>query len=112
LADNLNTEDDKMTINQNDMEHIKDMMQRGLMTPDEANVYKVECMRILLVTASIPSNVRRALNAAVKSGRLEHMKKDGNKPEAFYKKGFEYMAKEGRHNHEVKVLNSIIEVCK
>lgn len=60
--------------NQNNLERLKDQLERGLITVDEANVQKVLNERVLVVTR-LPSDIRKALNLAVKSGRLAHMKK-------------------------------------
>ena len=100
-----------MQINQNDMEHIKDMMQQGKMTADEANIFKVETQRVFLCVGTIPASVRKALNAGVKSGRLEHKKMDGRKPEVFYKKGFEHIANSERNQYERDCVKAIAGVC-
>lgn len=76
---------------QNNLEHIMDLLQRGLITSDQANVMKVRFNRLLVVT-KLRSEVRRALNAAVKTGELSHMKRDGIKPEVYYHPTFEYLA--------------------
>lgn len=73
-----------MKLQQNDLERLKDAMGKGEMTADQANVEMVRMKRVELVTSPIPANVRRALNAAVKRGELGHVKKDGDKPEAYY----------------------------
>lgn len=100
-----------MQINQNDMEHIKDMMQQGKMTADEANICKVETQRVLLCVGTIPASVRKDLNAGVKTGRLEHKKRDGRKPEVFYKKGFEHIANAERNQYERDCVKAIAGVC-
>jgi len=100
-----------MHINQNDLEHLKDMMQQGKLTADEANIRKVEMQRVLLVIGAVPASVRKALNAGVKAGRLEHKKRDGRKPEVFYKKGFEYIANAERNQYERDCVKAISVVC-
>lgn len=100
-----------MKLNHNDLEHIKDMLNLGKITVDQANVEKVKCMRVQLVISRLPANVRKALNEAVKRGELGHMKKDGNKPEAYYHPTFEYLAKSERNEHERNVFNAILNVC-
>jgi hypothetical protein len=100
-----------MQINQNDMEHLKDMMQQGKMPADEANIRKVEMQRVLLCVGTIPASVRKALNSGVKSGRLEHKKRDGKKPEVYYKKGFEHLANAERNQYERDCIKAISGVC-
>lgn len=76
---------------QNNIESLKDKVQLGEMTADQANVQLVRDLRVRLVTARLPAAVRKALNAAVKTGELGHIKKDGHKPEAYFHPTFEYM---------------------
>ena len=96
-----------MKIKQNDVEHLQDMIQRGLMTTDEANVEMVLIQRVRLVTGKLPQQVRNALNAAVSAGKLLHMKKDGHKPEAYYNPTFEHLARQERAEYEYKILISM-----
>lgn len=100
-----------MRLSQNDMERLSDQVHRGLMTAEQANIEKVRTQRVLLATGRIPADVRRALNAAVKRGELGHMKKDGDKPEAYYHPTFEYMAKAARAEHERSVVRALLAVC-
>ena len=100
-----------MQIKQNDMEHVKDMMQQGKMTADEANIRKVEMQRVLLCVGTIPASVRKALNAGVKEGRLAHKKSDAHKPEVFYKTGFEHLADAERNEYSISVIKAIAGVC-
>ena len=99
-----------MEMKQNDREHLQDMVQRGEMTADQANVAKVRMRRVQLVTGRIPAQVRKALNEAVKRGELGHMKKDGYKPEAYYHPTFSHLAKCERRKHEYSVLNAVAGV--
>ena len=78
-------------ISQNDTEYLIDMVNRGEMTPDEANVQKVRMGRVLVVS-KLPSDVRRALNNAVKAGILCRKKKERFKPEVYYHPDFEHLA--------------------
>ena len=86
-----------MSLNQNDFEHFKDMVELGKMSVDEANVEMVRAARIKVVRGGLPSEVRKALNDAVKRGELGHMKKDGLKPEVYYHPTFDYMARAERN---------------
>mgnify|MGYP003604462712 FL=1 len=97
-------------ISQNDMERLKDAMAKGLMTAEQANVEKVRIQRVVLA-GRMPMEVRKALNAAVKRGELGHMKKDGNKPEAYYHPTFEYLAKGARSDHERGVMRALLATC-
>lgn len=99
-----------MELKQNDRERLVDLIQRGEMTADQANVQKVLWQRVLLVTGRVPADVRKALNAAVKRGELGHMKKDGHKPESYYHPKFEYLAKSERKEHERSVFMAVAGV--
>ncbi|KPY83743.1 hypothetical protein RA263_14590 [Pseudomonas syringae pv. tagetis] len=98
---------------QNDIEHLQDLMQRGELTADQANVQMVRNERFRMVVNSLPANLRKALNAAVRSGELGHMKKDGHKPECYFHPTFEYMAKAERLRREREVirLSGTARVC-
>ena len=98
------------TLKQNDRIYLSDMVDRGEMTADQANVAKVRMMRVELVTSRIPQQVRKALNAAVKRGELGHMKKDGHKPEAYYHPTFEYLANDERRKYERYVISALFGV--
>lgn len=88
---------------QNNREHLIDLMQRSELTPDQANVQMVRSERFRLVINSLPASVRKALNAAVKSGELGRFKKEGHKPECYYHPTFDYLAKEARSRHERRI---------
>jgi hypothetical protein len=93
-------------LSQNHVEHLTDMVQRGVMTADQANVEKVRMARVLLVTTKLPAQVRKALNAAVKGGELGHIKKDGHKPEAYFHPTFDYLVNGERNQHERNILKA------
>ena len=96
-------------ISQNDIEYLQDMVERGKMTADEANVEKVLTQRVLVVT-SLPKSVRAALNAAVRDGKLRLKKKEGRKPEVYYHPNFEYLAYEERNRAEKETIAALIGV--
>ena len=89
---------------QNDIERLKDFMQKGELTADQANVKMVRDQRFRMVVNSLPAEVRKALNAAVKRGELGHMKKDGHKPECYFHPTFEYLAVAERKRREREVI--------
>lgn len=96
-------------ISQNDMEYLVDMVERGEMSADEANVEKVLTQRVLVVKA-LPKSVRAVLNAAVRDGKLRHKKKEGRKPEVYYHPSFEYLANAERNRAERETLAALIRV--
>lgn len=99
-----------MKLTQNHIEHLQDLILRGEITADEANVEKVRMGRVQVVTARLPAQVRKALNEAVKRNYLGHMKKDGNKPEVYYHPTFDYLARHARTEHEQATLNALAGV--
>ncbi len=96
-------------LTQNDLEWLRDMVQRGEMTAERANVEKVRMARVQVVK-SLPAQVRSALNTAVKAGELCHMKKDGRKPEVYYHPNFEHLANEERNRAEKQTLEALAGV--
>jgi len=95
---------------QNNFEHILDLHQRGVITTDQANVMKVKYNRVLVVS-KLPAGVRSALNSAVKSGELAHMKKDGAKPEVYYHPSFRYLAVDARNKAVDELVKALKSTC-
>ncbi|ERY56374.1 hypothetical protein [Pseudomonas aeruginosa] len=91
---------------QNDIETIKDLLHRGELTADQANVQMVRNDRFRMVINSLPASVRKALNAAVKTGELGHMKKEGHKPECYFHPTFKYLAVEARNKRECEIARA------
>lgn len=91
---------------QNDIETIKDLLHHGELTADQANVQMVRNDRFRMVINSLPASVRKALNAAVKTGELGHMKKDGHKPECYFHPTFKYLAVEARNKRECEIARA------
>lgn len=89
---------------QNDMDGVKDRLDRGILSVDEANVEMIRLQGVRLISNKLPASVRKALNAAVKSGRLGHMKKEGHKPEAYFHPNAIWRAKEKRNNVEREII--------
>ena len=98
-------------LSQNDREALQDLVSRGKMTAAEANIEMVRMVRAKVIVGSLPAEVRRALNAAVKAGTLGHMKKDGLKPEVYYHPNFEHIANGERNRIETESLRAIASVC-
>jgi len=98
-------------LKQNDFEYIQDQLKIGNIDANEANVMMVLFERARVIQGRTPASVRKALNAAVKEGRLGHMKKDGLKPEVYYHPKFKNIAIAKRKEHESQALASILKVC-
>jgi hypothetical protein len=96
-------------LTQNDMEWLEDMIQRGEMTVERANIEKVRMARVLVVS-KLPAMVRASLNSAVKTGELCHKKKNGRKPEVYYHPNFEHLANEERNSVEKQTLEALAGV--
>jgi hypothetical protein len=95
---------------QNDIEMVKDKLQRGLITSEEANIQMVRNERYRIIT-HLHKEIRENLNHGVKNGMLGHLKKDGLKPEIFYHPDFKYLAIEARNkiaNVKIDAIKSII----
>ena len=100
-----------MIVNQNNRERILDLVQRGELTVDEGNVEMVRAQGIMLVLSKLPHDVRKALNAGVKVGRLRHLKKDGAKPEAYYHPSSEIFVAAERNKHVREKYAAVASVC-
>lgn len=98
-------------LSQNGLENFQDLLERGEITADEANVEMVRAERVRLVMGSMPKQVRRALNEAVKCGRLGHYKKDGKKPEAYFHPSFDYLARSERNKIEKESIEAMMKIC-
>lgn len=61
-----------------------DKMQIGEINVDQANVLAVQIAGVRILSNTVPSQVRKALNQAVKSGELGHIKKEGLRPEVYH----------------------------
>lgn len=100
-----------MHLQQNDLERLRDRMDRGELTAEQANVEMVRMQRVHLVTSRLSADVRKALNAAVKRGELGHWPKDGHKPEAYFHPTFDYLAREERAQHVAHIVRALQGVC-
>lgn len=92
---------------QNDMEHILDLLDRNEITLYRANIMMIQVEGFRLIKSSIPRSTRKSLNAAVKNCEIGHLKKEGNKPEAYFKLNCRSSAIEARNNHERSVSNAM-----
>jgi len=98
-------------INQNDLEYLQDIMERGNITADQANVEMVRMARVRVINGSMPASVRKALNTAVKNGELMHKSKSGKKPEVYYHPNFEHLANEERNRIEKNTIDALLKIC-
>ena len=100
-----------MQDQQNNRERLLDQLDRKMITVDDANVQLVLQERFRVVH-KLPAAVRKALNAAVKSGTLGHLKKDGVKPEVYFHPNFKYLAVEERNKHVAALTRALTAICK
>lgn len=78
-----------------------------------ANVEIVLLMGVRIIRAPLSRDVRSALNAAVKDGRLGHLPKDGLMPEAYFKNewSFKIEAEEERQAIATEAIETMKRVC-
>jgi dTDP-4-amino-4,6-dideoxygalactose transaminase len=100
-----------MQDQQNNREHLLDQLDRKVISVDDANVQMVRQERFRVVH-KLPASIRKALNAAVKSGQLGHMKKDGVKPEIYYHPTFKHLAIEERNKHVHALSRALEATCQ
>lgn len=96
---------------QNALEIATNKMQLGEITADQANVLIVQIMGVRLITTRLTADVRKALNAAVKSGELGHIKKEGKMPEAYHHKNGRARALEARNEYARNINTALAKVC-
>ncbi len=85
-------------------------LQNAIEHIDEANIRMIEAERFRLIEAPLLREVRSALNAAVREGRLGHLKKDELMPETYYHPGFKYMAVHARKEVARRAITAIGKV--
>jgi hypothetical protein len=73
----------------------------------ETNVQLVLAQGVKLVVNRLPRDLRSALNKAVKESRLGHFKKDGAKPECYFRPESEFRAKEIRYQKECQAKQAV-----
>lgn len=100
-----------MQDQQNNRERTLDQLDRKIISVDDANVQMVRQERFREIS-KLPASVRKALNAAVKDGRLGHMPKDGIKPEVYYHPDFKYLAIEERNKHVYALKRALEATCR
>lgn len=86
------------------------MIENGMSVAD-ANVEVVRMMGVRIVSGKIDKGTRSALVAAVKTGRIGHLKRDGLKPEAFFHPNAESAAKEERSKIANAGIRAIQACC-
>ena len=91
-------------------QYARGLMDSGMSAAD-ANVALVRMEGVRIVEARIPREVRAALMAGVKDGRLGHLPKDGRKPEAFFHPNSIWKAKEARQKEENDTIRALAAVC-
>lgn len=96
-----------MTSQQYATEYAMDKMRQGKINADQANVMIVQMMGVREVVNKLPMQVRKALNSAVKSGELGHIKKEGLKPEVYHHKNARARALDFRANVEREKIKTI-----
>lgn len=68
------------------LQYGQEEMRMGRMDAAQANVYMVQLQGVHVVIGKLGKDVRKALNEAVKSGNLGHIKGNGLMPEAYHHK--------------------------
>lgn len=92
------------------LQHIKEDLMNKVIDVNEANVRFVLAERFRIIERSIPADVRKALMAAVKEGRLIRRMKTADSPEYFCHPNWEHLAKQEIYSRECKKLNILKNV--
>jgi hypothetical protein len=99
-----------MTTYQNALEYAQDQMKQGKINADQANVLIVQMMGFRVIVGKLPSQVRKALNAAVKNGELERLKAEGLKPEIYHHKNARSNAKQEQQRIAMEAIDKLKKV--
>jgi hypothetical protein len=97
-------------MNRNDIDGVMDDVAQGKIPANMANVRLVQIQGVRIVKGVMPRRVRKELMAAVKSGELGHLRKDGHKPEAFFHKNAMTRAIAERNEIERNITRSVMTV--
>ena len=81
-----------------------DLRERGEITVEQGNVMLIHAEAVRIIRNSLPRHVRQALNAAVKRGELAHLKREGHKPEVYFRPQARDKAVTVRWREEQKAL--------
>lgn len=92
------------------LQYAKGLMDAGMSAAD-ANVELVRMQGISVMVGRLSQDLRSALMAAVKDGRLGHLKKDGLKPEVFFHPNSEGTAREARNRAARQAIEAIKATC-
>lgn len=93
---------------QNAMDYAVDMVRRGeVANMAEANVEVIRMVGVREIAGRVPREIRNALNAAVKAGRLGHLKKDELMPEVFFHPNSRARAIELRNRRAIEKTNAL-----
>ena len=95
---------------QQSLEHLKGMIEKGMSVAD-ANVELIRMMGFRLISGKLPKDVRSALMAGVKDGRIGRLPKDGLKPEVFFHPNSIWNAKEARNKEVSKAIMVLQATC-
>ena len=78
--------------------------------PYGPNVEQIRAQASRVINGKIPAQVRKELMAAVKSGHLGRLRKDGLKPEIFYHPDHKHGAVERQKNEAAYAISCIAKV--
>lgn len=88
------------------------MVQIGeLPDMNAANVQIVRLMGVRIIRGKVPRDIRKALNAAVKEGKLGHLKKEGLKPEVYFHPNSRQNAIAERNKAVREATQALLKVC-
>ena len=94
------------------IEKAQDMLYKGeIADAAAANVEVVRMMGVRIISGRISADCRKALNAAVKEGRLGRLKKDGLLPEAYFHPNSKANALDMRKRQAYESAQAIMGVC-
>jgi hypothetical protein len=89
---------------------VKNKLEMGEITTEQANVLLVQLQGYVLITGKMRREVRKALNDAVKRGELGHLKREGLKPEAYFHKNGKWNAMEARARYEFESIEALKKI--
>jgi hypothetical protein len=114
MMDGINreqAESEQMQCLQAATEKAQDMLYKGELADAAAANVEIVRMMGVRIFRKVPSDLRKALNAAVKEGRLGHLKKNGLLPEAYFHPNSKNNAIGMRQREAREAAQSIMKTC-
>lgn len=100
-----------MTTYDNALSYVKDQMQQGKMSLEDANIELIRMIGIRVVEGSIPAQVRKYLSSGVRAGRIGRLPKKGLAPEIYFHPNSRATAIQEQKKQVLEAVEAIKKIC-